>query len=102
MKKLLFVTLLLIFNIDIVNANDLNMNNEIVYKSRLVEELKKEIIQIDSESARCSKAKKAWKTATIIGGVGVVATGTAALVQAAKIRAKKSNNASKQEPSNDE
>ncbi len=35
---------------------------------------------------RCKKAKKGWVAATIIGGAGVLATGTAAIVQANKLK----------------
>ena len=57
---------------------------DIKYQEQLIQELKQEIAQIDSETARCEKAKKNWKIATIVGGVGVAATGTAAIVQTVK------------------
>ena len=74
-----------------------DLSQEIIYKTKLVEELKKEISQIDSEYARCQKAKKGWIAATVAGGVGVVATGTAALIQNKRIQDKKKNNTPKQE-----
>ena len=58
-----------------------DINEEIEYKEQVVQRLKEEIAQIDSEMARCERAKKNWKTATIVGGVGVAATGAAAIIQ---------------------
>ena len=64
---------------------DVDITNEIQYKEQLVRELKEEIAQIDAEKIRCEKAKKGWVAATVVGGVGVAATGTAAIVQGVKI-----------------
>ena len=64
---------------------DVDITNEIQYKEQLVRELKEEIAQIDAEMVRCEKAKKGWVAATVVGGVGVAATGTAAIVQGVKI-----------------
>ena len=55
-------------------------------KQELVRELKDEIQQIDSEMARCQKAKKGWTGATVVGGVGVAATGGAAIAQVVKAK----------------
>jgi len=71
-----------------VRADDVNIGHEIVAKYQMIEELKKEIAQIDSEQIRCQKMKNGWITATIIGGVGVVATGTAAIIQGTKLKDK--------------
>ena len=68
---------------------DVDVTNEIQYKEQLVRELKEEIAQIDSEMIRCEKAKKGWVAATVVGGVGVAATGTAAIVQGIKINQQK-------------
>ena len=54
-------------------------------KEEIIKKLNAEIAQIDSEMLRCQKTKKGWLAATIIGGAGVVATGTAAIVQATKL-----------------
>lgn len=48
--------------------------------------LKKQIEAIDSEIARCEKSMKAWKTATIIGGVGAVASGIGIIAQNQQIK----------------
>ena len=38
---------------------------------------------------RCENTKKGWVAATVVGGVGVAATGTAAIVQGVKINQQK-------------
>jgi len=47
--------------------------------------LREQIEHIDSEIARCEKSTKKWKTATILGGIGTIATGVGVVVQANKI-----------------
>ena len=79
-------------------ADDVALGHEVVPKYQIVEELKKEIAQIDSESVRCQKMKNGWVVATVVGGVGVVATGTAAIIQALKLKdMPKTNNKSNSE-----
>ena len=68
--------------------SDDNLAEQIKYKEEIVRELKDEIQQIDSEMLRCQKAKKGWVAATVVGGVGVAATGTAAIVQTVKAKQK--------------
>lgn len=68
--------------------SDNNLAEQIQYKEQLIRELKEEISQIDSETIRCEKAKKGWVAATVVGGVGVAATGTAAIVQTVKAKQK--------------
>ncbi|MFQ6727114.1 MAG: hypothetical protein ACLRFF_02040 [Alphaproteobacteria bacterium] len=68
--------------------SDNNLAEQIQYKEQLIRELKEEIAQIDSETIRCEKAKKGWVAATVVGGVGVAATGTAAIVQTVKAKQK--------------
>ena len=68
--------------------SDNNLAEQIQYKEQLIRELKEEIAQIDSETIRCEKAKKGWVAATVVGGVGVAATGTAAIVQTVKTKQK--------------
>lgn len=71
-----------------VFADDANIGHEIVTKYQIIEELKKEIAQIDSEQIRCEKMKNGWIVATVVGGVGVIATGTAAIIQGTKLKDK--------------
>ena len=47
------------------------------YRDFLLEEL----ASIDEQIKLCTQEKKKWKTATILGGIGVVATGAAAIGQ---------------------
>jgi len=51
--------------------------------------LKADLTQIASEKSRCEKQKKNWKTATIVGGVGVAATATGAIIQHSNNKTKK-------------
>lgn len=51
--------------------------------------LENDIRILDEEIAKCEKQKKGWIAATVIGGVGVAATGTAAIVQGVKIKEQK-------------
>ena len=80
--------LFLLFNFPVFADNE-NLAEQVRYKEEILKTLKEEIQQIDSEMARCEKAKKGWVAATVIGGAGVVATGTAAIVQGVKINQKK-------------
>ena len=48
---------------------------------QVVAMLKKDIELLDEEIASCNKKRKGWVAATIVGGVGTVGTGVAALVQ---------------------
>lgn len=62
---------------------------QVQYKEQILSKLKEEIQQIDSEMDRCEKTKKGWVAATVVGGVGIAATGTAAIVQSVKINQQK-------------
>ncbi len=72
-----------LINIPVFADEDLDI--QIHEKQQLVEQLKDEISQIDSEMVRCKKSKNGWVAATVIGGAGVVATGTAAIVQGVQL-----------------
>ncbi|MDR1338269.1 MAG: hypothetical protein LBJ73_04565 [Rickettsiales bacterium] len=52
-------------------------------------QLQEQIKAVDAELARCKKQQKNWKIATIIGGVGTVATGVGALAQQSAINENK-------------
>ena len=54
-----------------------------------IETLENDIRILDEEIAKCQKQKKGWIAATVIGAAGVVATGTAAAVQGAKLKEQK-------------
>ena len=51
--------------------------------------LKHDIDLLDEELRQCERKRKGWVAATVVGGVGVVGTGIAALVQNSKIQDKK-------------
>ncbi len=78
-----------------------DLESQIYQKEKIIQTLKDEIAQIDSEMKRCKSSKKKWIAATVIGGAGVVATGTAAIVQGVKLSKqdnKKSGDKKKEEP----
>lgn len=51
--------------------------------------LKQQIEELDSEIARCEKTMKDWKTATIIGGIGAVASGIGIIAQTQQVKENK-------------
>ena len=51
--------------------------------------LKQQIDAVDSEIARCEKSMKGWKTATIVGSVGTVASGIGIIAQQQQIKENK-------------
>ena len=85
------LSIFLILNFNVAMAVNDDIADQVQYKEQLVRELRDEIQQIDSEMLRCEKNKKGWVAATIIGGVGVAATGTAAIVQTVKANKQKSD-----------
>ena len=87
-RVVLLSLFLLTFNF-CASAETGDLVEQVKYKEELVKQLKDEISQIDSEMTRCQKAKNGWVTATVVGGVGVVATGTAAIVQTVQLNKKK-------------
>ena len=56
----------------------------------VISTLKHDIDLLDEELRQCERKRKGWVAATVVGGVGVVGTGIAALVQNSKIQDKKS------------
>ena len=65
-------------------------------EQRIISTLENDNRILDSEIEKCEKKKKGWIAATVIGSVGVVATGTAAAVQAGKIKQEKAEFRTKQ------
>ena len=53
------------------------------------DQLKQQIDAVDSEIARCEKTMKGWKAATIIGGIGAVASGIGIIAQNQQIKENK-------------
>ena len=56
----------------------------------VVSTLRHDIQSLDEQIATCERKNKGWVAATVVGGVGVAATGIAAIVQHNKIQDKKS------------
>ena len=56
----------------------------------VIQTLRHDIQSLDEQIATCERKRKGWVAATVVGGVGVVGTGIAALVQNSKIQDKKS------------
>ena len=63
------------------SAYGVTLREEVMSKEQQVSQLQDEIKQIDSELARCKDTKSKWKTTTILGSLGVAATGAAAIIQ---------------------
>ena len=79
------------------NAASMDWRNDVSYQeAQEIAVLENDIRILDEEIAKCQKKKKGWTAATIVGGVGVVATGVGAIVQANKISDKKSDLADKE------
>jgi hypothetical protein len=54
--------------------------------------LQEDLLQMDMEIRRCGRSRSDWRTATIIGGIGVVGTATGAIIQTVQLnKAKKEN-----------
>jgi hypothetical protein len=56
---------------------------------QVISTLKRDIQTLDEEIAQCTRKRKGWTAATVVGGVGVVGTGIAALVQNSNRKDKK-------------
>lgn len=81
------------------NANaQMDWKNDAGYQeAQEIAILENDIRILDEEIAKCQKKKKAWTAATIVGGVGVVATGVGAIVQANKNSDKKAKLSDKEQ-----
>ncbi|MCR4918163.1 MAG: hypothetical protein K5912_04470 [Alphaproteobacteria bacterium] len=56
---------------------------------QIIATLKQDIAKLDNDILKCEKQRKGWLATTIIGGIGVAATGTAAIVQGSKLSSDK-------------
>jgi len=109
MKKFLIYSLISMLSLGAhaaVNVNNGNANanaqmdwkNDAGYQeAQEIAILENDIRILDEEIAKCQKKKKAWTAATIVGGVGVVATGVGAIVQANKNSDKKAKLSDKEQ-----
>ena len=73
-----------------VSQLEQQMNVDNMDKDEIIATLKNDIKAIDEQMAQCTKQKKGWTAATVIGSIGVVGTGIGALVQNSQIQNKKS------------
>ena len=76
------------------NAMDVSLvvpGTEGMSEMEVVATLRHDIELLDEELRTCERKRKGWVAATVVGGVGVVGTGVAALVQNSKIQDKKSD-----------
>lgn len=74
------------------NAVDVSVvvpGTEGMTEMEVVSTLKHDIEMLDEELRTCERKRKGWVAATVVGGVGVVGTGVAAIVQGNKISEKK-------------
>ncbi|MDR1337993.1 MAG: hypothetical protein LBJ73_03105 [Rickettsiales bacterium] len=63
--------------------------------SKTVKQLQDDLFQMDMEIRRCGRSRSDWRTATIIGGIGVLGTATGAIIQTVQLnKAKKENDSS--------
>ena len=51
----------------------------------IIATLRHDIQLLDQEIAQCERKRKGWVAATVVGGIGVVSTGIAAIVQGSKL-----------------
>ncbi len=51
--------------------------------------LREQIAAVDSEIERCEKSMKGWKAATIVGGIGTLASGVGLIIQNKKLKENK-------------
>ena len=75
------------------NAVDVSVaipGTEGMTEMEVITTLKHDIDVLDEELRQCERKRKGWVAATVVGGVGVVSTGIAAIVQGSKIKEQKS------------
>ena len=98
MKKTLFI----LFMVTICNAstaavkhhNPKAVDNYVtnaagMSPSEIIATLREDIATIDNDIALCEQQRKSWIAATVIGGIGIVGTGVAAIKQANTLSDKK-------------
>ena len=99
MKKVwlfLFVCAAFAFNVSKVKAYEAPDIATGLEEQQIISTLENDNRILDAEIDRCERKKKGWTAATVIGGVGVVATGAAAVVQGQKIKQEKTKLQQKQ------
>ena len=86
LKKLCFVgAFFTLFVACPVMADDTVDITEGMTDAQVIATLRQDILELDKQILKCEKQRKSWLATTIIGGIGVAATGTAAIVQGTKL-----------------
>ena len=70
-------------------VNNYVTNAEGMSNSEIIATLRSDIATIDNDIALCEKQRKSWIAATVIGGIGIIGTGVAAIKQANTLSDKK-------------
>ena len=63
------------------SSSDSELQAQINERMKYKNFIKEELTSLNEQIAQCQQEKKKWKTATILGGVGMVATGAVAIGQ---------------------
>lgn len=71
------------------SVNNYVSNAEGMSNNEIIATLREDIATIDNDIALCEQQRKSWIAATVIGGIGIVGTGVAAINQANTLSDKK-------------
>lgn len=71
------------------NPEETVPNSEGMSELDVIKTLRQDIATLDAEIEKCNRKRKGWVATTVVGGVGVLGTGIAALVQSKNIKEKK-------------
>ena len=71
------------------NMEETVPNSEGMSELDVIRTLRQDIATLDAEIEKCNRKRKGWVATTVVGGVGVLGTGIAALVQSKNIKEKK-------------
>ena len=72
-----------------INTEETVPNSEGMSELEVIKTLRNDIATLDAEIEKCNRKRKGWVATTVVGGVGVLGTGIAALVQNKKLKEKK-------------
>ena len=92
MKKVLFCLLAVMVccaSIAAVKHVESKNVSDYVSNAEIIAPLRSDIATIDNDIALCEKQRKSWIATTVIGGIGIVGTGVAAIKQANTLSDKK-------------
>lgn len=72
-----------------VNTEETVPNSEGMTELEVIKTLRDDIATLDAEIEKCNRKRKGWVATTVVGGVGVLGTGIAAIVQNKQLKNKK-------------